>query len=153
MLLWHGQLEHRTSDLFDYCKAVMSLFHHSCTIKLPTLCRFVRCLVIFLPFYLVPGVVGTKDIVRCWINVHGHKNSSLCSCLFLQCLDLNKFVAVHDESHLINRALELLDNETFWAAIVFENLPPNSSQPPPYIKYKIRMDIDEVERTNKAMDR
>lgn len=76
-------------------------------------------------------------------------------CLFssFQCLDLNKFVAVPDEGYLVNRALELLDNETFWAGIIFENLQSNSSQPPPYIRYKIRMDIDEVERTDKEMDR
>ncbi|XP_075891700.1 phospholipid-transporting ATPase ABCA1 [Nelusetta ayraudi] len=72
---------------------------------------------------------------------------------FLGCLDLNKFEAVPDEGHLVNRALELLDSETFWAGIVFENLQPNSSNPPPYIRYNIRMDIDEVERTDKEMDR
>ncbi|XP_070711035.1 phospholipid-transporting ATPase ABCA1-like [Pempheris klunzingeri] len=71
----------------------------------------------------------------------------------LGCLDLNKFVAVPDESDLVSKALELLENDTFWAAVVFENLQPNSSRPPPYVKYKIRMDIDEVERTNKAKDR
>lgn len=78
---------------------------------------------------------------------------SNCIFIFCQCLDLNKFEAVPDEGHLVNRALELLDSETFWAGIVFENLQPNSSNPPPYIRYNIRMDIDEVERTDKEMDR
>ncbi|XP_031140894.1 phospholipid-transporting ATPase ABCA1-like isoform X1 [Sander lucioperca] len=72
---------------------------------------------------------------------------------FLGCLDLNKFEAAPTESHLVGRALELLKNGTYWAGVVFENLQPNSSQPPPYVKYKIRMDIDEVERTNKVKDR
>lgn len=62
-------------------------------------------------------------------------------------------MAVPDEGHLVNTALELLDNETFWAGIVFENLQSNSSHPPPYIRYKIRMDIDEVERTDDDMER
>ncbi|KAM7377381.1 hypothetical protein PAMA_013932 [Pampus argenteus] len=72
---------------------------------------------------------------------------------FLNCLDLNKFEAAPSESHLVTRALELLENDTYWASVVFENLQPNSSQPPPYVKYKIRMDIDDVERTNKIKDR
>uniref|UniRef100_A0A7N6B056 P-type phospholipid transporter n=1 Tax=Anabas testudineus TaxID=64144 RepID=A0A7N6B056_ANATE len=72
---------------------------------------------------------------------------------FLGCLDLNKFESAPTESHLVKKALELLPNNTFWAGVVFENLQPDGSQPPPYVKYKIRMDIDEVERTNKVKDR
>lgn len=70
-----------------------------------------------------------------------------------QCLDLNKFEAAPNESHMVTKALELLKNDTYWASVVFENLQPESSQPPPYVKYKIRMDIDEAERTNKVKDR
>ncbi|XP_067379656.1 phospholipid-transporting ATPase ABCA1-like isoform X3 [Channa argus] len=72
---------------------------------------------------------------------------------FLGCLDLNKFEPVATEVHLVRKARELLENKTYWAGVVFENLRPDSSQPPPYVKYKIRMDIDEVERTNKVKDR
>ncbi|KAM9717085.1 phospholipid-transporting ATPase ABCA1 isoform 2-T3 [Menidia menidia] len=72
---------------------------------------------------------------------------------FLGCLDLNKFEAAPTEGHLVNKALEHLNNDTFWAGIVFENLQPNSSNIPPYVKYKIRMDIEEVERTNKVKSR
>ncbi|KAM9836585.1 phospholipid-transporting ATPase ABCA1 [Aulostomus maculatus] len=72
---------------------------------------------------------------------------------FLGCLDLNKFEAVPSESHLVSKALELLKNETYWAGVVFVDLQPNSSHPPPYVKYKIRMDIDEVQRTNKVKER
>ncbi|XP_037335370.2 phospholipid-transporting ATPase ABCA1-like [Pungitius pungitius] len=72
---------------------------------------------------------------------------------FLGCLNLNKFEAAPTESRLVSRALQLLENGTFWAAIVFENLQPNSSGLPAYVKYKIRMDIDDVEPTNKLKDR
>lgn len=68
-------------------------------------------------------------------------------------MDLNKFEAFPTEGHLVTKALELLDNGTFWAGVVFENLQPDASQPPPYIKYKIRMDIEEVERSNKLKER
>ncbi|XP_074478981.1 phospholipid-transporting ATPase ABCA1 isoform X1 [Sebastes fasciatus] len=72
---------------------------------------------------------------------------------FLGCLDLNKFEAATTESHLVSRAQELLKNDTYWAGVMFENLQPNSSHPTPYVKYKIRMDIDEAERTNKVKER
>ncbi|XP_041841062.1 phospholipid-transporting ATPase ABCA1-like isoform X2 [Melanotaenia boesemani] len=72
---------------------------------------------------------------------------------FLACLDLNKFEAASTEGHLVKKALEHLNNNTFWAGVVFENLQPNSSYIPPYVKYKIRMDIEEVERTNKVKSR
>ncbi|XP_063756662.1 phospholipid-transporting ATPase ABCA1-like isoform X2 [Eleginops maclovinus] len=72
---------------------------------------------------------------------------------FLGCLDLNKFEAVPTESRLVSRAQELLQNDTYWAALVFENLQPNASLPPPYVKYKIRMDIDEAERTSQLKER
>ncbi|XP_010781491.1 ATP-binding cassette sub-family A member 1-like [Notothenia coriiceps] len=72
---------------------------------------------------------------------------------FLGCLDLNKFEAVPTESRLLSRAQELLENETYWAGLVFENLQPNASLPPPYVKYKIRMDIDEAEGTTNIKER
>lgn len=70
-----------------------------------------------------------------------------------QCLDLNKFVAVPSEGLLVTKAQELLENHTYWAGIVFENLGPDASDAPPHVKYKIRMDIDEVEGTKKLKDR
>ncbi|KAJ8008300.1 hypothetical protein DPEC_G00103410 [Dallia pectoralis] len=72
---------------------------------------------------------------------------------FIGCMDLDKFQAVDNEGHLVTRALELLDNNTYWAGIVFLDLNAAASQPPPYVKYKIRMDIDEAERTDKIRDR
>ena len=57
---------------------------------------------------------------------------------------------------MIDRALELIENREFWAGVVF--LMPNSSSSsndslPPHVTYKIRMDIDDVTRTNKIKDR
>ncbi|XP_015239544.1 PREDICTED: retinal-specific ATP-binding cassette transporter-like, partial [Cyprinodon variegatus] len=72
---------------------------------------------------------------------------------FLGCLDLNKFEGATTEAQLMEKALDHLKNDTFWAAIVFENLQPNSNQTPPYVKYKIRMDIDMVEQTNRLKSR
>lgn len=71
---------------------------------------------------------------------------------FLGCLDLNKFEAFPTEGHLVTSALEFLKNETFWAGIVFENLQGNSSQLPPYVKYKLRLDVDDVEQTIKLKE-
>uniref|UniRef100_A0A3P9L2N4 P-type phospholipid transporter n=1 Tax=Oryzias latipes TaxID=8090 RepID=A0A3P9L2N4_ORYLA len=71
----------------------------------------------------------------------------------LGCFELNKFEAVPTEYQLVTEALEHLKNDTFWAGIVFENLQPNSSSIPPYLKYKIRMDVEEVQRTDKVENR
>uniref|UniRef100_A0AAY4A5X7 P-type phospholipid transporter n=1 Tax=Denticeps clupeoides TaxID=299321 RepID=A0AAY4A5X7_9TELE len=72
---------------------------------------------------------------------------------FIGCLDLDKFEAVSSEGKLVEKALKLLAEKRFWAGIVFDGLQPDASHPPPYIKYKIRMDIEDVERTNKIKDR
>uniref|UniRef100_A0AAX7W198 ABC transporter domain-containing protein n=1 Tax=Astatotilapia calliptera TaxID=8154 RepID=A0AAX7W198_ASTCA len=83
-----------------------------------------------------------------WRNVYNSTSEMLkLLSTFLRCLDLDKFEAASTEGQLVNRALDLLTNGTFWAGIVFENLQLNSSLPPPYVKYKIRMDVDEVEST------
>uniref|UniRef100_A0A8C5A380 ABC transporter domain-containing protein n=1 Tax=Gadus morhua TaxID=8049 RepID=A0A8C5A380_GADMO len=73
--------------------------------------------------------------------------------LVTQCLDLNKFEPASTEQQLVSRALELLEEERFWAGVVFENLPPNTTRLPAYVKYTIRMDIDEVERTDEVKRR
>ncbi|KAK7909889.1 hypothetical protein WMY93_014573 [Mugilogobius chulae] len=71
----------------------------------------------------------------------------------LGCLDLNKFESVPTEGQLVSRALDLLDNGTYWAGIVFETITTNSTDLPPYMKYKLRMDINDVERTDKIQTR
>lgn len=62
-------------------------------------------------------------------------------------------MAVSTEGRLVSKALELLENNTYWAGIVFENLGPDASEAPPHVKYKLRMDIDEVEGTKKLKNR
>ncbi|XP_023665182.2 phospholipid-transporting ATPase ABCA1-like [Paramormyrops kingsleyae] len=72
---------------------------------------------------------------------------------FVGCFDLDKFEAVADEGRLVSRSRKLIDENKFWAGIAFLDIDPQSSQPPPLVKYKIRMDIEDVERTNKVKER
>ncbi|XP_028282913.1 retinal-specific ATP-binding cassette transporter-like [Parambassis ranga] len=70
-----------------------------------------------------------------------------------ECINLDKFVAHTDESQMIHQALYLLEENKFWAGMVFMDMYPWTTSIPPHVKYKIRMDIDAVERTNKIKDR
>uniref|UniRef100_A0A3Q2QA05 P-type phospholipid transporter n=1 Tax=Fundulus heteroclitus TaxID=8078 RepID=A0A3Q2QA05_FUNHE len=70
-----------------------------------------------------------------------------------ECISLDKFVPHTDESQMIHRALYLLEENKFWAGVVFMDVYPWTTSVPPHVKYKIRMDIDAVERTNKIKDR
>ncbi|KAM4805394.1 retinal-specific phospholipid-transporting ATPase ABCA4 [Urocitellus parryii] len=72
---------------------------------------------------------------------------------YLECLVLDKFESYDDEIQLTQRALSLLEENRFWAAVVFPDMYPWTSSLPPHVKYKIRMDIDVVEKTNKIKDR
>lgn len=71
----------------------------------------------------------------------------------MQCLSLDKFVPYSDESQMIHQALYLLEENKFWAGVVFVDMYPWTTSVPSHVKYKIRMDIDGVERTNKIKDR
>lgn len=73
--------------------------------------------------------------------------------VFMQCLVLDKFSAISDEDHLTQRALDLLEEKKFWAGLVFVDMYSWTTKVPPHVKFKIRMDIDVVERTNKIKDR
>ncbi|XP_070701839.1 retinal-specific phospholipid-transporting ATPase ABCA4-like [Pempheris klunzingeri] len=70
-----------------------------------------------------------------------------------ECISLDKFVAHTDESQMTHHALYLLEENKFWAGLVFVDMYPWTTSIPPHVKYKIRMDIDAVERTNKIKDR
>ncbi|XP_018414710.1 PREDICTED: retinal-specific ATP-binding cassette transporter [Nanorana parkeri] len=72
---------------------------------------------------------------------------------YMECLTLDKFEGHDDESHLTHHALYLLEENKFWAGLVFTDMYPWTNQIPPHVKYKIRMDIDVVEKTNKIKDR
>ncbi|XP_023820616.1 retinal-specific ATP-binding cassette transporter isoform X2 [Oryzias latipes] len=70
-----------------------------------------------------------------------------------ECVSLDKFVAYTDESQMTHQALHLLEENKFWAGVVFMDMLPWTSSVPPHVRYKIRMDVDAVERTNKIKDR
>ncbi|XP_075013100.1 retinal-specific phospholipid-transporting ATPase ABCA4 [Calonectris borealis] len=72
---------------------------------------------------------------------------------YLECLTLDKFEGYLDETQLTHQALRLLEENKFWAGVVFPDIEPTTSSLPPLVKYKIRMDIDAVEKTNKIKDR
>ncbi|XP_029698855.1 retinal-specific ATP-binding cassette transporter-like [Takifugu rubripes] len=70
-----------------------------------------------------------------------------------ECVILDKFVALPDEDMVTHHALDLLEDSKFWAGLIFVNMYPWTTAVPPHVKFKIRMDIDAVERTNKVKDR
>uniref|UniRef100_G1N6X8 ABC transporter domain-containing protein n=1 Tax=Meleagris gallopavo TaxID=9103 RepID=G1N6X8_MELGA len=72
---------------------------------------------------------------------------------YLECLTLDKFEGYHDETQLTHQALHLLEENKFWAGVVFLDIDPTRKTLLPHVKYKIRMDIDAVEKTNKIKDR
>uniref|UniRef100_A0A671URV1 ATP-binding cassette, sub-family A (ABC1), member 1A n=1 Tax=Sparus aurata TaxID=8175 RepID=A0A671URV1_SPAAU len=72
---------------------------------------------------------------------------------FMECVNLDKLEPVANEERLVNKSMGLLNNQKFWAGIVFPDITHGSSADlPPNVNYKIRMDIDNVERTNKIKD-
>ncbi|KAK3526537.1 hypothetical protein QTP70_030758 [Hemibagrus guttatus] len=88
-----------------------------------------------------------------WRNVFNETDQAIMSISrFMECVNLDKLEAVSTEEKLVNESLGLLDNRKFWAGIVFPDIDLNSSELPPHVNYKIRMDIDNVERTNKIKD-
>ncbi|KAJ6657074.1 hypothetical protein lerEdw1_002819 [Lerista edwardsae] len=72
---------------------------------------------------------------------------------FMECVNLDKLEPIPSEVRLINKSIQLLQQRKFWAGIVFPEMAPSSVKLPHHVKYKIRMDIDNVERTNKLKDR
>uniref|UniRef100_A0A671MCU3 P-type phospholipid transporter n=1 Tax=Sinocyclocheilus anshuiensis TaxID=1608454 RepID=A0A671MCU3_9TELE len=88
-----------------------------------------------------------------WRDVFNETDQSIMSISrFMECVNLDKLEPVSTEEKLVNESISLLDNRKFWAGIVFLEMQSNSSELPPHVNYKIRMDIDNVERTNKIKD-
>ncbi|CAN8201484.1 unnamed protein product [Coccothraustes coccothraustes] len=99
------------------------------------------------------GPEGGPDLT--WHQVYADVDTVLSTLSqFMECVCLDKIEAVATEEQLVARALELLEEQQFWAAVVFQP-PINATAPglPPHVRYKIRMDIDDVTRTNKIKDR
>ncbi|XP_068174679.1 phospholipid-transporting ATPase ABCA1 isoform X2 [Antennarius striatus] len=91
---------------------------------------------------------------RTWQDIYNDFNHTITTLAQVtECFSLNKLEGLGTEGQLIDRALELLEDRQFWAGVVF--LLPNSSshELQPHVTYKIRMDIDDVTRTNKIKDR
>ncbi|XP_062279433.1 phospholipid-transporting ATPase ABCA1 [Scomber scombrus] len=89
-----------------------------------------------------------------WLDIYNDVSHTITMLAQItECFSLNKLEGFETEGQLVNRALELLEEREFWAGVVF--MLPNSSSPklPSHITYKIRMDIDDVTRTNKIKDR
>ncbi|XP_057190130.1 LOW QUALITY PROTEIN: retinal-specific phospholipid-transporting ATPase ABCA4 [Triplophysa rosa] len=72
---------------------------------------------------------------------------------YSECISLDKFVGHMDENLMTHQALHLLEENKFWAGLVFMDIYPWTTDLPRHVKFKIRMDIDAVERTNKIKDR
>lgn len=97
--------------------------------------------------------LGQQPALYCrWVFAIGVLQS-LNLCDYLQCLILDKFESYDDEIQLTQRALSLLEENRFWAGVVFPDMYPWTSSLPRHVKYKIRMDINVVEKTNKIKDR
>ncbi|NXM87107.1 ABCA1 protein, partial [Oenanthe oenanthe] len=116
-------------------------FLNGTTWKLPELATF------------LVGPAGGPNLT--WHQVYADVDAVLSTLSqFMECVCLDKIEAVATEEQLVARALELLEEQQFWAAVVFQP-PINATAPglPPHVRYKIRMDIDDVTRTNKIKDR
>nr|XP_033774294.1 phospholipid-transporting ATPase ABCA1 [Geotrypetes seraphini] len=101
-----------------------------------------------------PEDIQSADEVYTWrdaLNETGQAVQTVSH--FMECVNLDKLEPVGTEAHLISKSMELLKERKFWAGIIFMEMPPSSTELPHHIKYKIRMDVDNVERTNKIKDR
>ncbi|XP_016304921.1 ATP-binding cassette sub-family A member 1-like [Sinocyclocheilus anshuiensis] len=88
-----------------------------------------------------------------WRDIFNETDQAIMSISrFMECVNLDKLEPVSTEEKMVNDSMSLLDNRKFWAGIVFLDIQSNSSELPPHVNYKIRMDIDNVERTNKIKD-
>uniref|UniRef100_H2SHG0 P-type phospholipid transporter n=1 Tax=Takifugu rubripes TaxID=31033 RepID=H2SHG0_TAKRU len=101
-----------------------------------------------------PNVPRKPGASSTWLDIYNELNQTITTLAQVtECFSLNKLEGFETEGQMIDRALELLEDRQFWAGVVF--MLPNSSSPelPPHVTYKIRMDIDDVTRTNKIKDR
>jgi hypothetical protein len=71
----------------------------------------------------------------------------------LQCLDLDKFVGYDTEDRAVQEGLNLIEKQTFWSAIVFNNKEPQGGGLPKVLSYKIRMNATLTHNTIYTQDR
>uniref|UniRef100_A0A3B1K2Q3 ATP binding cassette subfamily A member 7 n=1 Tax=Astyanax mexicanus TaxID=7994 RepID=A0A3B1K2Q3_ASTMX len=100
-----------------------------------------------------PDTPRRKGAPPTWLDLYQDLNSSLSTLSQVtKCFSQNKMEGLDTEDEMVERALELLEDRQFWAGIVFLLPDPSSSNLPPHVKYKIRMDVDDVTRTNEIKD-
>uniref|UniRef100_A0A8C2ZZ16 P-type phospholipid transporter n=1 Tax=Cyclopterus lumpus TaxID=8103 RepID=A0A8C2ZZ16_CYCLU len=88
-----------------------------------------------------------------WREVFNETDQAIMSISrFMECVNLDKLEPVSSEEQMVNQSMVLLEDRKFWAGIVFPDVDPNATELPAKLNYKIRMDIDNVERTNKIKD-
>ncbi|XP_076143257.1 phospholipid-transporting ATPase ABCA1b [Alosa pseudoharengus] len=88
-----------------------------------------------------------------WRDIFNETDQAITSISrFMECVNLDKLEPVPSEEKMVNESMVLLENRKFWAGLVFSDIPANSSELPHHVNFKIRMDIDNVERTNKIKD-
>ncbi|ESP01294.1 hypothetical protein LOTGIDRAFT_212836 [Lottia gigantea] len=68
---------------------------------------------------------------------------------YLQCFKFDKFIPYKDETSLTIDSVKLTSNNTLLAALVFNEIDDNTT----HIKYKIRMNSDNVDSTKNIQDR
>ncbi|KAL8576510.1 hypothetical protein ACOMHN_003068 [Nucella lapillus] len=68
---------------------------------------------------------------------------------FARCFRFDKFQPYASEAAVVGTSLPLIENNTFWAAVIFENMEDKGEEVPPFVKYKIRMNSDYVDSTKK----
>ncbi|XP_062404777.1 phospholipid-transporting ATPase ABCA1-like [Sardina pilchardus] len=88
-----------------------------------------------------------------WRDIFNETDQAITSISrFMECVNLDKLEPVPSEEVMVHESMVLLENRKFWAGLVFPDIPANSSELPHHVNFKIRMDIDNVERTNKIKD-
>uniref|UniRef100_A0A3B1K8P2 P-type phospholipid transporter n=1 Tax=Astyanax mexicanus TaxID=7994 RepID=A0A3B1K8P2_ASTMX len=102
-----------------------------------------------------PDTPRRKGAPPTWLDLYQDLNSSLSTLSQVTKVPflINKMEGLDTEDEMVERALELLEDRQFWAGIVFLLPDPSSSNLPPHVKYKIRMDVDDVTRTNEIKDK
>ncbi|KAH9491700.1 ATP-binding cassette sub- A member 1 [Bulinus truncatus] len=101
-------------------------------------------------FLSLNGVNNTYD----WTDALNNTSNLLKNIIpYFSCFQLDKFVGFHDSAALVEASLEMIQNNTFWSAVVFDNIEANATTVPPIIKYRIRMDSDKVDSTKSIMDK
>ncbi|CAG7823081.1 unnamed protein product [Allacma fusca] len=71
----------------------------------------------------------------------------------VHCIRFNKSKGFETEEAAVAAALQLLNQNTLWGVVIFENSTNDTMDEPKHVKYKIRMDSDKVDSTRSAHDR